>query len=101
MAGGMNKRGSTGMPMSQRVAAAVPDSLDPLPLPAGQGCPARHCWVLDPVDGSHARRPGLLVEWRRTAGGGWDGRVVYAAALRAGEWALVEEWVPAVLVRPA
>ena len=63
-------------------------------------CPARHCWVLDPADRSHRRRPGLLLEWRRTASGGWEGRVTYAAELRAGLWAAVEEWVPAVLIRP-
>ena len=64
-------------------------------------CPARHCWVLDPADGRHVRRPGLLVEWRQGGPGGWEGRVVYAAQLRPGEWMTLEEWVPATLVRPA
>lgn len=49
-----------------------------------------------PVDGSQPR-PGLLLEWRR-AGHLWEGRVVYAAQLRPGRWATVEEWVPAELL---
>lgn len=54
--------------------------------------------VLDPADRSHRRRRGLLLEWRWTDTGAWEGRVVYASELRAGLWAAVEEWVPAVLV---
>jgi len=57
-------------------------------------CPVRHCWVGAPVDGG-ARRPGLLLEWRRTEDGRWQGRVAYAAELRPGRWATVEEWLPA------
>jgi hypothetical protein len=95
----MNKRGGLGMPMSQRVAAA-PATTSALPAPVEE-CPARHCWVLDPADGLHVRRPGLLVEWRQGGPGGWEGRVVYAAQLRPGEWMTLEEWVPATLVRPA
>ncbi|MGH3334059.1 MAG: hypothetical protein ACRDPJ_22420 [Nocardioidaceae bacterium] len=58
-------------------------------------CPARHCWVVDSLDG--AKRAALLLTWRRaTVGGGWEGRVVYLAKLRTGiEWTVVEEWVPA------
>ena len=55
-------------------------------------CPSRHCWVADAVDGLGVKRPGLLVEWRRT-GQAWEGRVVYAAQLRPGRWVMVEEWV--------
>jgi hypothetical protein len=62
-------------------------------------CPARHCWVSGGVDESGIKRPGLLVEWR-PADSGWEGRVVYAAQLRAGVWALVEEWLPATLLTP-
>jgi hypothetical protein len=95
----MSKRGGLGVPMSQRVAAGRP--ADPaLPAPVEE-CPARHCWVLDPADGRHVRRPGLLVEWCQGGPGGWEGRVVYAAQLRPGEWMTLEEWVPATLVRPA
>jgi hypothetical protein len=54
--------------------------------------PARHCWVLVPVDGE-GRRPGLLLEWRRD-GRTWEGRVVYATLLRD-RWAWIEEWLPA------
>lgn len=64
-------------------------------------CPARHCWVVDGVDASGEKRAGLLVAWRRSTAGGWEGRVVYLAKLRAGEsWALVEEWVPAACLAP-
>ena len=64
-------------------------------------CPARHCWVLDPADRTGVKRPGLLVEWRRVEGEGWEGRVVYLAQLRPAAWVMVEEWVPAVLLVPA
>ncbi len=62
-------------------------------------CPARHCWVADAADGRGTKRPGLLVEWRQ-AEAGWEGRVVYAAEIRPGRWALVEEWLPAALLTP-
>lgn len=79
-----------GIPMSRRVQ-----------LTAGlhDGCPARHCWVSGGVDDVGVKRPGLLVEWR-VAAAGWEGRVVYAAELRAGQWALVEEWLSAALLTP-
>lgn len=87
----MNKRGS-GIPLGERRrSGADPD------------CPVRHCWVADAVDRSGVKRPGLLVEWRRTPSdweGDWEGRVVYAASLRPGEWALVEEWLPADVLTP-
>jgi hypothetical protein len=62
------------------------------PLASYDGCPARHCWVADAVDDFGVKRPGLLLEWRR-AGETWEGRVVYAVQLRAGRWAMVEEWL--------
>jgi hypothetical protein len=64
-------------------------------------CPARHCWVADPADGSAQKRPGLLVEWRPANGTGWQGRVLYAAELRLGRWMTVEEWVDETLLSPA
>ena len=84
--------------MAQRVALGSSEQHD---VDVPDDCPARHCWVLDPADRSHHRRPGLLLEWRQMSSGGWEGRVVYAAELRAGVWAAVEEWVPGSLVRPA
>jgi hypothetical protein len=85
------KRGRT--PMAERVARSGRQPSGPQRVAAdAPDCPARHCWVGDPADGGAEKRPGLLVEWRR-AGGGWEGRVVYVAQLRAGQWALVEEWV--------
>jgi hypothetical protein len=62
-------------------------------------CPARHCWVADAVDNEGVKRPGLLVEWRAAAAG-WEGRVIYVARVRAGGWAVVEEWVVAALLTP-
>ncbi len=109
MAGGMNKRGS-GIPMHQRVTLGrspdgpeSPESAPPDSLQSGTGtpgdpaaddCPGRHCWVLAPADGSGHRRPGLLVEWRRTGDGDWLGRVVYVVRLRTGNWAVLDEWLP-------
>ena len=55
--------------------------------------------VLRRHDEHGVKRPGLLVEWRAAASG-WEGRVVYAASLRAGRWSLVEEWVPASRLTP-
>ena len=91
MAGGMNKRGGAGgIPMSDRVRrGAGPPPVD--------HCPARHCWVSDAADRAGTKRPGLLLEWRQGRTG-WEGRVVYAAQLRADGWASVEEWVPAGLL---
>ena len=84
----MNKRGS-GVPLGERRRPGDPPD----------DCPARHCWVADAADRQGVKRPGLLVEWRRTSTT-WQGRVVYAASLRPGEWALVEEWLPAELIAP-
>jgi len=82
--------GRTGIPMSRRVGLSS-GSFDE--------CPARHCWVAGAADDQGVKRPGLLVEWR-TAATGWEGRVVYVARLRAGGWALVEEWLPQSLLTP-
>jgi hypothetical protein len=64
--------------------------------------PGRHCWVIESREPSRAtvKRPGLLVEWRRAAGGGWQGRVVYLTELGAGRWAIVEEWVAQARLSP-
>ena len=82
--------GRGGLPMARRVRlGGVADD-----------CPARHCWVSGAADDDGVKRPGLLVEWRAAPHGGWEGRVVYVARLRAGAWALVEEWVAASLLTP-
>jgi hypothetical protein len=93
MGGGWGKQGS-GIPLSERVRPG--SAAEPLDEP----CPARHCWVADAADGLGVKRPGLLVEWRQSAGV-WEGRVVYAVRLRPGTWQLVEEWLPAGLLTPA
>jgi hypothetical protein len=101
MAGGMNKRG--GVPLGERRRGAPPAPVGPVgpPFsPPSETCPVRHCWVGDAADARGTKRPGLLVEWRRSSDGRWQGRVVYAAALRPGEWALVEEWLPADVLAP-
>ncbi len=85
-AGGSAGAGPGDPPDGPRTAAVEGDS----------GCPARHCWVTAPVDGG-AARPGLLLEWRR-GDRGWEGRVAYAAELRAARWGAVEEWLPAEVV---
>ena len=91
MAAGGYGRGS-GVPLRDRVRGGA-DSSAP---PSAVDCPARHCWVAVPVDGSRPR-PGLLLEWRKVEHR-WEGRVVYAAELRPGRWAAVEEWLPAELL---
>ncbi len=58
----------------------------------------RHCWV-HTLEAPSEPRPGLVIEWRRTATG-WQARVVYA--LGDGDQAsTVETWVPAERLRPA
>ncbi len=89
----MNKRGG-GIPLGERVRPG-----NTVPPAVGGECPVRHCWVAGAADHQGEKRPGLLVEWRRTSQG-WEGLVVYAANLRPGEWALVEEWLPAGLLTP-
>ena len=42
--------------------------------------------------------PGLLLEWRRSPGVGWQARVVWV--VEADE-VVVQQWVDAALVRPA
>jgi len=84
----MNKRGSTGRSLSDRVASnPAPDRVEQRRR--------RHCWVLG--DGSDPGPwPGLVAEWRHTAAG-WEARVVYAV----GEASTAEDWLPAEQLRPA
>jgi hypothetical protein len=104
MAGGMST-GPTGIPLSQRTRTS-PAGGRPQPADADVDvgadvveCPARHCWVTGTVDQTGVKRPGLLVEWRTTESG-WEGRVLYPATLRPGQWQLIEEWLPATLLLP-
>ena len=94
MAGGM---GRGGVPLHAR--ARTGSEPPALPSPDTPG-PAKHCWVRAPVDAG-APRPGLLLEWRKDGDSGWEGRVVYAAELRPGQWATVQEWVAADLLSTA
>jgi hypothetical protein len=47
--------------------------------------------VVDPPE-APGRWPGLLAEWRRAPDGLWEGRVVYAVAVRD-RCVLVEGWL--------
>ena len=93
MAAGGHGRGA-GIPLKDGVRAGQhPDPAPSSAVAAPQ--PGRHCWITLPVDAAQPR-PGLL-EWCR-AGHLWEGRVIYAAQLRPGRWASVEEWLPAELL---
>ncbi|MDX6326763.1 MAG: hypothetical protein QOK15_3117 [Nocardioidaceae bacterium] len=94
MAGGY---GGRGLPLHARTRPDAPGTPEPAGAPP---CPAKHCWVRAPVDGGGSR-PGLLLEWRKTPEGRWEGRVSYAAELRPGRWATVEEWLGAELLSTA
>lgn len=84
----MSKRGKYG-PMADRVAASRPAG--PAPAPPE----IKHCWVT----GAHGRLPGLLLGWERTTTG-YRGRVLHPV-LDADGWAVVEEWLPADVLKPA
>ena len=94
MAGGMHRRGTERISLHERIHGAPPPA-EPQPSPRDP-TPARvrHCWVID----RHGRRPGLLLEWRRTVSG-WQGRVV-RPVLEDGCWLVVEEWLPANALQP-
>ncbi len=60
----------------------------------------RHCWVAG-LPECPGRWAGLLAEWRQDrAGGGWQGRVVYAVDDGAAT-VIIEAWVPAHHLQPA
>lgn len=88
MAGGM-RRGE-GVPLRDRGRTAPP---------AGPPVPTvRHCWVEPP--GHPGSWPGLVVEWRRGADDGWEGRCVYVVdGLDAEGARVVERWLPAGCLR--
>jgi hypothetical protein len=96
--------GGAGIPLRDRVRSTTPAAPAATPVAlasAGRDdCPARHCWVAVPVDGSRPR-PGLLLEWRKVERGRFEGLVTYAAQLRPGRWTTVTEWVPAELLSQA
>ena len=94
MAGGM---GRGGVPLHARTRVGTEPPARPLPDDPG---PAKHCWVRAPVDAG-APRPGLLLQWRKGDQGRWEGLVVYAAELRPGQWAAVQEWLAADLLSTA
>ena len=90
MAGGMNRYGGQSLPMTERVrlgqdAARAGWGEDP-------AYPGRHCWVLDPADGTATRRAGLLLEWRQRAGA-WEGQVAYLCRSPGRGWLVTVEWL--------
>ena len=90
MAGGMNRRAGQSLPMAERVRLGQ----DPPPRPPDEPpYPGRHCWVLDPADGTAAKRAGLLLEWRQRAGS-WEGQVAYLCRRPGHGWLLAVEWLP-------
>jgi hypothetical protein len=87
----MNRYGGQSLPMSERVRLGQEtrpawDREDP-------PYPGRHCWVLDPADGTAVPRAGLLLEWRRNAGV-WEGQVAYLSRHPGRGWAVTVEWLP-------
>jgi len=40
------------------------------------------------------------IEWMKTPIGSWEGLVSYAAELRPGQWAIVQEWLNEVVLTP-
>ena len=79
--------------LHERIHGTPPSPREPDPPHVSHGpSSVRHCWVTD----EHGRLPGLLLEWRRVASG-WQGRVV-RPTLEAGEWIVVEEWLPSDLL---
>lgn len=124
MAGGMSKR--PGIPLGQRDRTPItqlhgsveglrrPPAPDPmavirtaevraLEVTPDQAATYRqvdpqHVHVIHP-DAADGHVPGLLLEWRRPGGGGWEARVVYAE-LVDGTWVTCGGWLPAERVEP-
>ncbi len=88
-----------GVPLHARVRPGSRSEPAPGQPSPPDTCPVKHCWVNTPVD-EGPPRPGLLLEWRRDDLGRWAGRVAYAAHLRPGLWACVEEWLAAEVLTP-
>ena len=90
----MNRYGGQSLPMAERVRLGRGD---PQPGRAPQAedppYPGRHCWVLDPADGTATRRAGLLLEWRQRAGT-WEGQVAYLCRRPGRGWLVTVEWLP-------
>ena len=93
MAGGMGRKGDR-VSLHERIHGTPPPREPDRPRVARDPTSVKHCWVTD----RHGRLPGLMLEWRRVASG-WQGRVV-RPVLEAGEWIVVEEWLPADLLAP-
>lgn len=125
MAGGMSKR--PGIPLGQRTSSPItqlhgsveglrrPPAPDPMAVIEAPGARAanevspdqaaayrqaepQHVNVIHP-DAADGHVPGLLLEWRRPAGSGWEARVVYAELID-GTWVTCGGWLPAERVEP-
>jgi len=103
MAGGMSRGHSSTLAERNAVGPAGEVGADP-ELAALQDRPrpvlTRHSWVTG-LPECPGRWAGLLAEWRQDrAGGGWQGRVVYAVDDGAAT-VIIEAWVPARHLQPA
>lgn len=96
--GGMGR--GAGIPLGERVALMA--STSTVHTEPDDDCPALHVWVLQPADGGPPRA-GLLLERRPRPAGvgpGWEARVIYVAALEAGTWTTVEQWIRMDALQP-
>ena len=91
MAGGAGRREPS---LAQLLATHTPHT----PEKRAEG--ARHCWVADPPH-HPGRWPGLLLGWRRSVAGAWEGWTVYAATDPDGRLSLTEAWLPGDILHPA
>lgn len=92
MAGGMNSRRGSGIPLRDRVAARpLASQAPPAPRTTQPTNRSRHCWVEHPELG---RLEGLLLGWSDTP----DRALVVYVDNRG---AAVTTWVPASAVSPA
>lgn len=94
----MGRKGGHHLSLHERIHG-TPLAAEHVPEPPPAATPpqpsrVKHCWVTD----RHGHLPALLLEWRRVASG-WQGRVV-RPTLEAGEWIIVEEWLPSELLDP-
>lgn len=79
-----------------RTATEIAREVTPAQTAAYRPARPQHVQVVAP-DGDPV--PGLLVEWRRPAGRGWEARVVHAERL-GDRWVTCSGWLPAEQVRP-
>lgn len=62
----------------------------------------RHCWVrgLDRRHPLAPPSPGIVIQWRRTKSGSYEGWVSAVVDLAGGEVSIFQGWVPAHQIKP-